>query len=660
MKHHLPRSAKQDRKRSVGRIQQGVAASLTVLLLAMGESACGGGSNSLTSALPNAASNGGQLRQAMSLPVSYQATVLADAPTGYWRLDAASGSSFADSSGNGHSGTVVGAVTHAVAGALSGDADTAASFTGGSISAPVPSLNSAYSLEAWFKVGSTGEEHFLDMSPQQMFVIRGQVYFGTGGGHYLKSALSTYGDNNYHHVVATYNGSTKQLFVDGVLAASSSDTVGYIKSSSLSIGQFYAGGYSFIGSLDEVAVYSKVLTAAQILNHFSIGHVVTPTPAPTGAPTPAATINPLIAKHVLTADYVVSNGGTTVAPSLLGPSLSWAETTWQDNAGVRSAGIKAMYYTDPNRIGPSDEMRTSDETAYTHTCTGSRIHSTFLNQDLSDPASASMRTTWKNYIAAKSAGVVWDAIFEDDTNNVLFATGTPCGYTSAGWLASSQSEDVAMGSTPVIYNGLQVDGQMGLNSSANVLGGMYEGCYSDSTTYPKIWDVPFWLNMENTEIKMAQQNKLFMCLTRDTTNASSAIDARKYVYASFMLTYSASTSMLWELYGTTSRYHVLPESKLVVANPLIATPSDVSGLKLSSGVYGREYANCYIGGTSVGACATVVNPDRYNSHSYPYGTKYTHTIVLSGGGIIDGGTVATNGSAPATTVPALGSAIVFQ
>ncbi|PZR61487.1 MAG: hypothetical protein DLM53_08685 [Candidatus Eremiobacter antarcticus] len=319
-----------------------------------------------------------------------------------------------------------------------------------------------------------------------------------------------------------------------------------------------------------------------------------------------------------------------------------------------------MYYTNPNRTQPGDGMNTTDESTYAHDCSGARIlGTTYANQYLMDPSSPNMATVWKNYIASRTSGRPWDAMFEDDANSIVGVTATPCNYSASDWLAASQAEITAQSPTAIVYNGLQRTGQIALNQPSNVVGGMGEGCYADAVSSPKIW-APFWNTLENAELQMAQQNKLFMCLGRDTTSAASSIDGRLYTYASFLLTYTPASSILWEGYGTPSAFRVEPEIQLVALNPLVPSPGDVSGLLLSTGVYGREYANCYIAQVPVGPCATVVNPDHSVSHAYPYGTKYTHTLTISGSGIIDGGSISSAGPPPPQTLPPLGSTIVFQ
>ena len=68
----------------------------------------------------------------------YSQTVLADSPRAYWRLGEASGTSAADASGNGRTGSYVASPTLGVPGALTGDSNTAVGFNGSSQYVNVP------------------------------------------------------------------------------------------------------------------------------------------------------------------------------------------------------------------------------------------------------------------------------------------------------------------------------------------------------------------------------------------------------------------------------------------------------------------------------------------------------------------------------------------
>src|SRR5262249_23924479 len=70
--------------------------------------------------------------------VNYEKTVLAKKPVAYWRLGEDRGRDAADSSGNGHKGTYLGAPTFGQKGALQGDANTAVNLDGKSSYVEVP------------------------------------------------------------------------------------------------------------------------------------------------------------------------------------------------------------------------------------------------------------------------------------------------------------------------------------------------------------------------------------------------------------------------------------------------------------------------------------------------------------------------------------------
>jgi hypothetical protein len=100
-----------------------------------------------------------------------------------------------------------------------------------------------------------------------------RMYDGVGSnlGWDLTGGTSPLGA--WSHVVATWNGSVAELFVNGALADSSnaggasgvynaSDSANFIVGSSDT-------GSPYTGAMDEVAFYGSVLTPAQILNHFN-------------------------------------------------------------------------------------------------------------------------------------------------------------------------------------------------------------------------------------------------------------------------------------------------------------------------------------------------------------------------------------------------------
>lgn len=225
------------------------------------------------------------------LPVvvlDYPDLVVSEGVRGYWRLGEASGVVAADEIGGYHDGTYIGSPTLGVAGLINGDLNTACSFSGSSQRVDINNtgsirLNENFSLEAWFKTSVSGQNTFFISSWRQSDST------GHGIGIYLNNIRAIYDgggdldiytpqiyDGMKHHVVATYTGSSPnivvRLYLDGVLVGISSTLISVTNNSPF-IRLAAAGDASllYIGVIDEVAIYSGVLTPAQILAHYNLG-----------------------------------------------------------------------------------------------------------------------------------------------------------------------------------------------------------------------------------------------------------------------------------------------------------------------------------------------------------------------------------------------------
>lgn len=93
--------------------------------------------------------------------------------------------------------------------------------------------------------------------------------------HYWLNYDGGYNDNKWHHVVGVVNGSDRILYIDGVLR--NSDTHGMQNvtgnTANFTVGAFYSthGSLFFKGSIDEVAVWTRALTAKEILDLYKRG-----------------------------------------------------------------------------------------------------------------------------------------------------------------------------------------------------------------------------------------------------------------------------------------------------------------------------------------------------------------------------------------------------
>jgi hypothetical protein len=145
------------------------------------------------------------------------------------------------------------------------------------VSTPVPTGNSNYTIEAWIKPTAMG--------------VYGIIGWGSYGTNNTVNALrlTPTGVHNYwwgndlsvttgslvgawHHVAATFDGTTRKIYVDGILLGS--DNPGNLhavpNASSLAIGVTNSNEY-FPGSIDEVRVWNRALCLSEIQNNMNCG-----------------------------------------------------------------------------------------------------------------------------------------------------------------------------------------------------------------------------------------------------------------------------------------------------------------------------------------------------------------------------------------------------
>jgi hypothetical protein len=222
---------------------------------------------------------------------TYASTVLSDAPLAYWRLDEASGTVAHDSSGNGNDAMYTGGFTPGSPGALIGDADTAATLDGTTgyvdvgnrfaFAGTVP-----YTLEIWAQpknISASYQRLFareLPTSPREGYLVFVRGPTAADPSTFSVERWVTDATNQcpqtaaiaqvWHHFVATYDGATSRIYLDGALAASQPAPLALnATAASLYLGAsaFDAAGY-FAGVVDEAAVYGTALTAARVSAHF--------------------------------------------------------------------------------------------------------------------------------------------------------------------------------------------------------------------------------------------------------------------------------------------------------------------------------------------------------------------------------------------------------
>lgn len=226
----------------------------------------------------------------------YATLVIRDAPSAYWRLDDV-GSTAADSSSGGNTGTITGGVTKSTAGLLLNDSDTSMTFNGSSGFVDIGSTslvnnfrNHDWSVEFWAKpsaisnyvfscgqFNNAGTDNFLHVGFDGTHAKCG--FFGDDLS--AATALST---GTTYHIVITWQASTKRrvIYVNGVVDGTDISggalNVPAASSSQIARVAFATGNGPFFynGVADEVAVYGTVLSAAQVIANYQLGAVTGP------------------------------------------------------------------------------------------------------------------------------------------------------------------------------------------------------------------------------------------------------------------------------------------------------------------------------------------------------------------------------------------------
>lgn len=144
------------------------------------------------------------------------------------------------------------------------------------------SPTSVLTAEAWLRPISVGgnvpiiakgkdtEQYLITISDTNKF----RAHIRTTGGWQWSDGDITPAANTWYHVVMTYDGSTLRLYVNGVLDISTGfgNSISYsMTNSSLRIGAMVGYPNYMSGRIDEVRIYNRALSTAEIQKHYAAG-----------------------------------------------------------------------------------------------------------------------------------------------------------------------------------------------------------------------------------------------------------------------------------------------------------------------------------------------------------------------------------------------------
>jgi hypothetical protein len=229
---------------------------------------------------------GGSSQPPQQGPSAYREQILADHPEGYWRLDEKTGTVAFDQSANANSGRIAEGVLLDDAGATRGDGDAAMFFGGttGEIVIPTsPSLQlekGSVTLEAWIKLGGpqTGVVTILGkgrsgvQTEYGLILVDGVPGYQSVVERYMSKGSLTPGV--WTHVAVTVeNNAVGTIYVDGTVAATFMSATNHTVSRStepVTIAGQAGASARFFGGIDEPAIYSYPLKAAQVAAHVAL------------------------------------------------------------------------------------------------------------------------------------------------------------------------------------------------------------------------------------------------------------------------------------------------------------------------------------------------------------------------------------------------------
>ncbi|MGI8492489.1 MAG: LamG-like jellyroll fold domain-containing protein [Acidimicrobiales bacterium] len=331
----------------------------------------------------------------------YAQTVLSDSPTSLWRLaDPAGALQAVDSAGSNPLNPAN--VNFAQPGPLT-DGATSVDLPGAnnysSLSAPNIaqydfSNTQPFSIEYWANTTNQGvqavastDNNAAPYAGWETGLNAGQPYvqlINTWPSNAIDvQTVTSVADGNWHHVILSYDGSSKaagvHFYIDGkpvatitvydTLTASSATT------NPVTVGTRDFNNFYYSGRLADVAIYPTALSAGQDATHYQVG--TTPVPAPStvhqiavtdqqyvsggqlALAGPAATFNP---NYSLTTSTVDADGKTTAtsysdAAHGIGPQYGMATSATQDPGGLNLTS--ATTYETP---GPGSYLRVTAKT----------------------------------------------------------------------------------------------------------------------------------------------------------------------------------------------------------------------------------------------------------------------------------------------------------
>jgi hypothetical protein len=135
--------------------------------------------------------------------------------------------------------------------------------------AALPAVNAPKTVSCWVSLAGTPAQTILSLAnTAQLAAIRlgfASALVGTLGFDDLWLLAANYPSGlGWYHLAYTFDGAIHRFYVDGAIAASSTIASEAGPTTSFQIGRWVGGSEYFKGSIDEVRIYSRALSASEV------------------------------------------------------------------------------------------------------------------------------------------------------------------------------------------------------------------------------------------------------------------------------------------------------------------------------------------------------------------------------------------------------------
>jgi uncharacterized repeat protein (TIGR02543 family) len=212
------------------------------------------------------------MSQARSVTATFTAATAGNGLVAAYSFNAGSGTTLADITGNGGSGTVSGATWTA------GRYGNGLAFDGvnDQVSTGYATNLSRWTVSVWVRspappssAGASGPVH-REKNFQINWNHPNSTFRGAAGvrvnGTWYAASFGTLAANTWYHLAATYDGERLRTYRNGVLVTSNTAPSGTpnTESATLKLGRHAAAAQYFNGTIDDVRIYNRALSQSEI------------------------------------------------------------------------------------------------------------------------------------------------------------------------------------------------------------------------------------------------------------------------------------------------------------------------------------------------------------------------------------------------------------